>query len=183
MAQFYVALARNGSAPAPVIAKGVAISEGWQLDLAPEHIASLREGLRMVTAPGGTAHFGTTLEHWEVIGKTGTGQNPLSVRGLAQDHAWFAGMAGPPGEPPEIVLVAIVEYGESGGQVAAPIVAKAADYYLRSKHGIPIDTIQTYREHILRGPVPQWYRDRFPRGITTEAQEQAGLTPAAEGGS
>ena len=183
MAQFYVALARNGSAPAPVIAKGVAISEGWQLDLAPEHIASLREGLRMVTAPGGTAHFGTTLEHWEVIGKTGTGQNPLSVRGLAQDHAWFAGMAGPPGKPPEIVLVAIVEYGESGGQVAAPIVAKAADYYLRSKHGIPIDTIQTYREHILRGPVPQWYRDRFPRGITTEAQEQAGLTPAAEGGS
>ncbi len=183
MAQFYVALARNGSAPAPVIAKGVATSEGWQLDLAPEHIESLQEGLRMVTAPGGTAHFGTALEHWEVIGKTGTGQNPLSVRGLAQDHAWFAGMAGPPGEPPEIVLVAIVEYGESGGQVAAPIVAKAADYYLRSKRGMPIDTIQTYREHILSGPVPQWYRDRFPRGFAIEAEEQTTLAAAAEGGS
>ena len=89
----------------------------------------------------------------------------------------------PPGEPPEIVLVAIVEYGESGGQVAAPIVAKAADYYLRSKRGMPIDTIQTYREHILSGPVPKWYRDRFPRGFETEAQEQAPLVAAAEGGS
>ena len=183
MAQFYVALARNGSAPAPVIAKGVATSEGWQLDLAPEHIESLQEGLRMVTAPGGTAHFGTALEHWEVIGKTGTGQNPLSVRGLAQDHAWFAGMAGPPGEPPEIVLVAIVEYGESGGQVAAPIVAKAADYYLRSKRGMPIDTIQTYSEHIRSGPVPQWYRDRFPRRFAIEADEQITLAAPAEGGS
>ena len=183
MAQFYVALARNGSAPAPTIAQKAAESEGWELDLAPEHIESLQEGLRMVTAPGGTAHFGTALEHWEVIGKTGTGQNPLSVRGLAQDHAWFAGMAGPPGEPPEIVVVAIVEYGQSGGQVAAPIVAKAADYYLRAKRGMPIDTIQTYREHILTGPVPQWYRDRFPRAFVAQEPRQDVSVPADEGGS
>ena len=162
MAQFYVALARDGSAPSPSIARGAAMDEGWQLDLETEHIQSLQEGLRRVTAPGGTAHFGTALEHWDVFGKTGTGQNPLSVQGLAEDHAWFAGMAGPPGEPPEIVVVAIVEYGESGGQVAAPIVAKTADFYLRSQYGIPIDTIQTYREHIMVGPVPRWYRERFP---------------------
>lgn len=162
MAQFYVALARDGTAPAPAIARDAQLAEGWALNLQPEHIDALREGLRRVTAPGGTAHFGTALEHWDVIGKTGTGQTTASVQGLVKDHAWFAGMAGPPGEPPEIVVVAIVEFGESGGQVAAPIVAKTADYYLRRKYGIPTDTIQTYREHIMTGPVPPWYRRRFP---------------------
>lgn len=162
MAQFYVALARDGSAPAPSIARDAPPAEGWSLNLADDHLASLREGLQRVTARGGTAHFGTALEYWDVLGKTGTGQNPLSVQGLAEDHAWFAAMVGPPGEPPEIVVVAIVEYGESGSGTAAPIVAKTADFYLRMKHGIPIDTVQTYLEHILTGPVPAWYRERFP---------------------
>jgi penicillin-binding protein 2 len=181
MAQFYVALARDGSAPAPSIARHGSEAEGWELNLEPEHIASLREGLRMVTAPGGTAHFGTALEYWDVLGKTGTGQNPLSVRGLAEDHAWFAGMAGPPGEPPEIVVVALVEFGRSGGQVAAPIVAKTADFYLRKKHGIPIDTIQTFREHIMTGPIPAWYRERFPEGYRAlVAQSRAAAAAQAD---
>ncbi len=175
MAQFYVALARDGSAPAPTIARDAPEAEGWELNLAPEHIESLREGLRFVTAPGGTAHIRTAVEHWDVIGKTGTGQNSLSVHGLAEDHAWFAGMAGPPGEPPEIVVVAIVEYGTSGGQVAAPIVAKAADFYLRQQYGIPQDTVQTYWDHIRTGPIPEWYRDRYLRGgRTTLSQDEAG---------
>lgn len=187
MAQFYVALARDGSAPAPSIARGIALPEGWELNLEPEHIAALQEGLRMVTAPGGTAHFGTALEYWDVIGKTGTGQNPLSVRDLAEDHAWFAGMAGPPGDRPEIVVVALVEYGRSGGQVAAPIVAKTADFYLRKKYGIPVDTIQTFREHIMIGPVPRWYRERFPEsdfgrtGTVTDAEPNVGLAGAGGG--
>ena len=162
VAQFYLALARDGSAPAPAIARGAAAAEGWSLELAPEHIESIREGLRLVTAPGGTAHFGTALEHWEVIGKTGTGQNSLSVQGLAPDHAWFAGMAGPPGGPPEIVVAVIVEYGESGSGMAAPIMAKTADFYLRRKHGIPVDTVQTYLEHLRAGRPAPWYRIRFP---------------------
>jgi penicillin-binding protein 2 len=166
IAQFYLALARDGSAPAPVLARGMPLAEGWSLNLAPEHIAAMREGLRMVTAPGGTAHFGTALEHWEVIGKTGTGQNPLSVQGLAANHAWFAGMAGPPGEEPEIVVAVIVEYGESGSGMAAPIAAKTADYYLRRKHGIPVDTVQTYQEHLRMGRPAPWYRVRFPPAPT-----------------
>ena len=161
MAQFYVALARDGSAPAPIIAREAPLEEGWELNLADDHLRSLREGLRRVTAPGGTAHFGTALEHWEVVGKTGTGQNPLSVRGLAEDHAWFAGMAGPPGQSPEIVVVVIVEYGGGGSRVAAPIMAKTADFYLRRKHGIPIDTVQTYLEHLVQGVPTPWYYERY----------------------
>lgn len=172
MAQFYVALAGDGSAPAPRIARDAPLRPGWELNLADDHIRSLREGLRLVTAPGGTAHFGTALEHWEVLGKTGTGQNELSVRGLAEDHAWFAGMAGRPGEPPEIVVVVIVEYGASGSRIAAPIMAKTADFYLRRKHGIPTDTVQTYGEHLRLGVPAPWYYERF--GRSTDAPEGGG---------
>jgi penicillin-binding protein 2 len=161
MAQFYVALARDGSAPSPTLARGVELGEGWSLNLDPEHLATLRQGLRNATALGGTAHVGTALEYWEVLGKTGTGETTLSQAGLVEDHAWFAGMVGPFGEPAEIVVVAIVEFGSSGSGTAAPIVSKTADFYLRSKYGIPIDTIQTYGEHISVGPVPAWYRERY----------------------
>jgi penicillin-binding protein 2 len=180
MAQFYLALARDGSAPAPRIAQDAPVGEGWELNLDPDHVAALREGLRLVTAPGGTAHYGTALEYWDVLGKTGTGQNAQSVRGLAEDHAWFAGLAGPPGEPPEVVVVALVEYGRSGGQVAAPLVAKTADFYLRKKYGIPIDTIQTYREHIMTGPVPDWYPERFPPRPRSRRRETEPTPPIAQ---
>ncbi|HSG50293.1 MAG TPA: penicillin-binding protein 2 [Longimicrobiales bacterium] len=157
MAQFYVAIARDGSAPAPrIYAAGPApVEEGWELNLTSAALATMREGLRRVTAPGGTAYM-SSLELWDLFGKTGTGQNPLSVQGLAEDDAWFAGMAGPRGEDPEVVIVALVQYGGGGSAVAAPIVAKAADFYLRRKYGIPLTPVQTLREHILTGPWPSW---------------------------
>jgi penicillin-binding protein 2 len=162
MAQFYEALARDGSAPPPTIAQGVDLGKGWSLDLSPANLQALREGLRKVTQLGGTAHYGTALQYWDIIGKTGTAQNALSVQGKAPDHGWFAGIAGPPGEPPEIVVVALVEYSGEGSTMAAPIVAKTADFYLRQKYGIPLDTLQTYLDYIRAGKgVPPWYRERF----------------------
>jgi penicillin-binding protein 2 len=161
MAQFYLALARDGSAPPPAIAQGVNLGPGWHLNLSKESLDALREGLREVTQPGGTAHYAGTLEHFEVLGKTGTGQNTLSIQGLAGDHAWFAALVGPFGGAPEIVVVALVEFGEHGSSVAAPIAVKAADYYLRKKHGIPEDTIQTLGEWIRTRGWPKWYRDRY----------------------
>ncbi len=112
----------------------------------------MREGLREVVRVGGTAHM-ASLEHWDLMGKTGTVQNPPNP-----DHAWFAGIAGPKGGAPEIVVVVIVEFGQSGSGTAAPLVAKTADFYLRKKYGIPIDTIQTLREHLMAGiPAPWGY--------------------------
>ena len=155
MAQFYLALARDGSAPTPHLIEDPDPTEGWRLEMSSESIEVLREGMRGVTSPGGTAYFGTALEHWEVLGKTGSSQNAQdSVRA----HAWFAGMAGPWGGEPEIVVVALVEFGESGSSIAAPLMAKTADFYLRKKYGIPIDTIQTLREHYNRGRPAPWAR-------------------------
>ncbi len=155
MAQFFTALARDGSAPAPRLLKGVEPTDSWRLELSRVAIDELREGLRRVTSPGGTAHYRAALEHWEIIGKTCSGQNPQDPE---RPHAWFAGMAGPWGEEPEIVVVALVEFGESGPRVAAPIAAKAADFYLRRKYGMEIDSIQTLAEHVEAGLPAPWAR-------------------------
>jgi penicillin-binding protein 2 len=137
MAQFYVAVARDGTAPAPRLARsGIHDEGGWSLELSPEALETMREGLRRVVQPGGTAYL-ASLEHWDLMGKTG--------------------------RPPEVVVVVIVEFGVSGSAVAAPLVAKTADYYLRRKYGVPLDTIQTLGEHYRAG-VPAPWALRMPQG-------------------
>ena len=156
MAQLYTAIARDGSAPAPSLFIGRTDAPGgFKFQLSDEGIEALRQGLRQVTAPGGTAYM-SSLPLWDLIGKTGTGQNPLSVQGLALDHAWFAAIAGPRGKPPEIVVAVLVEYGGGGSAVAAPIASKAADFYLRRKYGLPVDSIQTLREYVMVGRRPDF---------------------------
>jgi len=150
LAQFYVAMANGGKAPTPRLAQGYGVDESWSLNLAPESMAALLEGLWEVMQPGGTGHL-STLEYWDTWGKSGTGENPHG-----EDHALFAMMAGPRGGEPEVVVVSVVEHGESGSQVAAPIAAKAADYYLRSKYGIPVDTVQTLRDYYRVGRPAPW---------------------------
>jgi penicillin-binding protein 2 len=156
MAQFYTALARDGSAPAPSLFAGrTDAPAGFKLQLSPEGIEALRAGLRGVMAPGGTAAL-SSIPLWDIMGKTGTGQNPLSIQGLALDHAWFAPIAGPRNKPPEIVITVLVEYGGGGSAVAAPIATKAADFYLRRKYGVPTDTVQTLREYMMIGRPPSY---------------------------
>jgi len=151
MAQFYLAIARDGTAPPPRLFRTEEPPEGgWSLNLTQDALETMREGLRGVVQPGGTAYL-SSLEHWDLMGKTGTVQNPPNP-----DHAWFTGIAGPRGGDPEIVVVVIVEFGESGSGVAAPLMAKTADYYLRRKYGIPTDSIQTLGEHWRTGTPAPW---------------------------
>jgi penicillin-binding protein 2 len=158
VAQYYMALARDGSAPAPTLYSGRTDDpHGWELDLSPEFLELEREGLRRVVRAGGTAYL-SQLELWDLLGKTGSGENALSRRGLAETDAWFAGIAGPFGGEPEIVIVAMVEHGGGGSTTAAPLAAKAVDFYLRRKHGIPVEPLQTLREHMNAGIWPAWAR-------------------------
>lgn len=150
LAQLYVAFARDGRVVVPRFADlGRAPQITDHLDISSENLAVLREGLRRVLGEGGTARM-ASLEHWDLIGKTGTSQNPHG-----KDHALFTGMAGPRGGDPEIVVVAVLEAGEHG-YMAAQYAAKTADYYLRRKYDMPIDTIQTLREHLLAGRPAPW---------------------------
>jgi len=173
MAQFYLALARDGTAPAPSLRRGGSGGEGWKLDLSPASIRALRMGLQAVTAPGGTAYM-SSLEYWDLMGKTGSGQTANSGR----PNAWFAGMAGPWGSEPEIVVVALAEFGMGGSATAAPIAAKAADFYLRKRHGIPFDSVQTLREHIMAGrPAPWAGRVGSPLVVPVEGDPEEGPDP------
>ncbi len=67
------------------------------------------------TAAGAFAGF--PLSSVPVAGKTGTAE----VAG-EQPHSWFAAAA--PADDPEYVVVAVVEEGGHGSEVAAPIVRR-----------------------------------------------------------
>ncbi len=127
MAQFYAALAWDGSLPTPRISRDGPVAEpGERIPLDMDQLAALRAALvGVVNEEGGTAR-GSRLRRWTLAGKTGTAQNPHG-----EDHAWFVGFA--PAEDPEIVAVALVEFGGHGSSVAAPIVSRLIEYYLENR--------------------------------------------------
>ena len=94
IAQFYLAMARGGRAPAPRILRSEEPGEVWDIGISPEHGEVLMEGLKRVFQPGGTAYL-SSVEHWQLMGKSGTTQNSQDP---TRSHAWFAGIAGPPRE-------------------------------------------------------------------------------------
>ncbi len=153
MAQLYAALAADGSVPAPRLADGGVAEPGaeWDLQLTEAIMAPLLEGIRRVTEPepGATAGL-SALEHWDWRGKTGTSQNPHG-----EDHGWFTGIAGPKDGPPEIAVAVLIEFGRRGS-TTAQYAAKVADYYLRRKHGLPTDTVQTLMDHYRAGRPARW---------------------------
>lgn len=89
----------------------------------------------------GTARrIGKGLDY-KVAGKTGTAQvfgikqdeeyNEEEIAERLRDHALFIAFA--PVKSPEIAFSVIVENGGSGGAVAAPIVRKVLDEYMKNK--------------------------------------------------
>ncbi|CAN5644257.1 penicillin-binding protein 2 [soil metagenome] len=147
MTHFYSAIAGNGTAPEPhlVVREGAGDGPGAiQMDLSQEGLKALWDGLRQVMLPGGTG-YQSSLERWATYGKTGTAQNPHG-----ESHGWFAGFAGPEGQPPEIAVVVVVEHGESGS-ATAPLATKAMNFYLDKVHGFPFDPAPTLNERLMSG--------------------------------
>ena len=143
MAYFYSAIAGNGTAPEPHLAaedtEARGESGGIDLEMTPEQLEILWEGLRLVTEREGTA-LQSSLARYKLYGKTGTAQNPHGG-----DHGWFVGFAGVPGGPPEVTVAVIVEHGLHG-DAAAPLASKIANFYLDRKHGHPFDPEPTLGE-------------------------------------
>lgn len=115
-----------------------------QLDYSPQHWQAVEEGMVAVVGElrgtGRLAH----LDGISVAGKTGTSQ---VVRRLSDEeeelltgdehipyrqrsHALFVAYA--PVENPEIAVAVIVEHGQSGGRVAAPIARDIISRYFRN---------------------------------------------------
>lgn len=145
MAQFYAAIAGTGTGLTPHLVRGdTAVHQNLDLGLDRQGLTAIWEGLRLVTESEGTA-VQSSLVRYKLYGKTGTAQNPQGP-----DHGWFVGFAGVPGRSPEIVVATIVEHGLHG-DAAAPLAAKAANFYLDRVHNRPFDPIPTWGERIRAG--------------------------------
>jgi penicillin-binding protein 2 len=89
-------------------------------------------------APHGTSRSAAVDAPYRMAGKTGTAQVVAIAQGERydsealqerhRDHALFVGFA--PAEAPKIAVAVMVENGESGGRVAAPVARKLFDAWL-----------------------------------------------------
>ncbi|MDL2285848.1 penicillin-binding protein 2 [Desulfococcaceae bacterium OttesenSCG-928-F15] len=111
------------------------------LPIKPQNLALIRQGLwKVVNDPSGTA-WKMRDEKIAIAGKTGTAQvlsrkseqEHSSVKPGFEPHAWFVAFA--PFEKPEIAVAVIVEHGESGSSLAAPIAVDLVRFYLGAKNG------------------------------------------------
>ena len=108
------------------------------LDVQPEVLERVREGMRLVVTEG-TAEDYAQLENISSAGKTGTGEfcdkvaddKGLCIPGQWPTHAWYAAFA--PYENPEIAVIAFVYNGAEGAITAGPIVKQVLEAYFNLK--------------------------------------------------
>jgi penicillin-binding protein 2 len=148
MAQFFSALAANGTARAPHVVMGAPAPLETDLHVSGPTLATVREGMARVVEDGGTA-AAVALDNWTLYGKTGTAQN---AQDADHPHAWFTGFASPHGGQPEVVVAAVVEFGGHGSQSAAPLAARVANYYMNKKHGLANPAIEDVKPMVIGGP-------------------------------
>lgn len=96
------------------------------LDLKTEDISSVREGMKEVCAPGGTAFPFFTFEPW-VLCKTGTAQHSGQKNKDDLPHAWIT--LAYPGENPGMILVVMLEAAGEGSVEAGPIARTILDQW------------------------------------------------------
>jgi penicillin-binding protein 2 len=146
MARFYEALANDGLAARPMLARTQTPPQHEQLfRLPPEQAQQLRVALETVVSPQGTAG-GSFVPGLRLGGKTGTAQSGPAT----DDHGWFVGLA--PVDDPKIVLAVMIEFGGSGSR-AARIASRIAARYMGLPH--PADTQRQQPELEPTDTVPE----------------------------
>lgn len=137
MAVAYSALANGGTVVTPHLAQSIETVTGEtieevrpaakrQIDFSPGTRETIMKGMEeALQDPTGTAY--QVFGNWKikVAGKTGTAERGSDI----PDQSWFAAMA--PADDPEIVVVATVERGGFGADVAAPVVARILESYFK----------------------------------------------------
>ncbi|QEU30196.1 penicillin-binding protein 2 [Pseudomonas luteola] len=97
----------------------------------------------VVHAARGTAHKMGATAAYRIAGKSGTAQvvairqneryNSAALKERHRDHALFVGFA--PADNPQIAISVMVENGESGSGIAAPVLKEVADAWLLDENG------------------------------------------------
>lgn len=112
-------------------ARGPKIRSDLRAELSGEQIELIRRGLwKVVNAQGGTGGA-ARLKEIAVAGKTGTATNKLN--GKPDTIAWFSCFA--PFDKPRYAVSVMVNGGEHGGSVAAPIAARIVDECVAMEQG------------------------------------------------
>ena len=136
MANMYTTIARQGDLKNPILISKVGPTQGNEppkvfqaqtkghVEAKPQDWALLKEGmLGSSQNPIGTAYYAMNGYHIAVASKTGSAENEGP-----DAHAWYAGYA--PADNPQVVVIAMVEGGQMGGVVAAPLGRKAYEAVL-----------------------------------------------------
>jgi penicillin-binding protein 2 len=113
------------------------------IDVAPEKLQAIRDGLWMVVNAAGTGH-NAELKGYDVSGKTGTAQIISNAGKLAaagnttrdlRDNGWFVFFA--PRDNPKIAGVVFLEHGVHGSN-AASIAKHVMDTFFAKQEGRPL---------------------------------------------
>lgn len=162
LAQATAILANNGVAMRPHLVSQIQNTQSGKnetivpviqdkVELNPNNVAIVKQGMIDVTLPGGTAASVGANAGYTIAAKTGTAQvigikqnekyNEHGIDERHRDHALFIAYA--PAEDPKIALAVIVENGGHGGSAAGPIARKVMDYHLLGK----LPTAETVKDN------------------------------------
>jgi penicillin-binding protein 2 len=121
MANAYAALGRGGGLLPPQLVADQPGQPIQSLKLSPATLSTILDGMQRVTStPSGTAYYAFRDEKLPIAAKTGSAENENP-----EAHAWFVGFATP--DQPKVLVLAMVEGGEHGGTVAAPVARQVID--------------------------------------------------------
>jgi penicillin-binding protein 2 len=120
MANAYASLV-DGSVMTPNLVPGIKGQVLGDLKISSSTTAAILDGMKRVTSTSkGTAYYAFRDEKLPIAAKTGSAENENP-----DAHAWFVGFT-PPDKPSLLVLV-MIEGGQHGGTVAAPVARTLID--------------------------------------------------------
>jgi penicillin-binding protein 2 len=152
MAVYMATLANGGTRVTPHLLKAVDEGSGWKpmpapepqskVDLNPEKLQAIRDGLWMVVNAGGTGGR-ARIAMGDVSGKTGSSQVISNEGRVAaarsgkdlRDNGWFVFFA--PRDKPQIAGVVFLEHGIHGGN-AAGVAHHILDTFFAKQQGRPL---------------------------------------------
>ncbi|HZQ99645.1 MAG TPA: penicillin-binding protein 2 [Chloroflexota bacterium] len=135
VANAYSVLANGGVLRTPLLVKKIIPGDGTpakefqaqergRVAVSGEHLAVVRAAMKKVaSSPLGTAYYAFRDYKVPVAAKTGSAENQNP-----EDNAWFAGYG--PADDPKVVVTVMVEGGQHGGTVAAPLGRQAFEIVL-----------------------------------------------------
>jgi penicillin-binding protein 2 len=155
MAVYMATLANGGTRVTPHLLKAVDDGSGWKpvpppppqskIDVDPEKLQAIRDGLWLVVNQGGTGGRARILGH-DISGKTGSSQVISNQGRIAagrttkdlRDNAWFVFFA--PRDKPQVAGVIFLEHGIHGGNAAA-VAHHVIETFFAKKEGTPLPPV------------------------------------------